>query len=198
MANETNKLTFGGVTYQLEDHRISSIVDAIYPVGSIYMSVNAANPATLFGGTWEQIKGRFLIGTGTPDDNTNTFYGTDLTYDGTNKYNEMTPGSTGGEARHTLAYGEMPEHAHYSMGKTAEENGDWTFPLMKSIPNYAGAWGFHRNADSVDYVVYAVYAVDGHGYPDVTQVAYTGASGNSQAHNNLPPYFVVNMWKRTA
>ena len=68
MANEINVLGIGGVDYQLEDHRISSIVDAIYPVGSIYMSVNSANPATLFGGTWAQITGRFLLGTGTCDD----------------------------------------------------------------------------------------------------------------------------------
>lgn len=33
-----------------------------YPVGSIYMSVNNINPATFFGGTWERLKGRFLLG----------------------------------------------------------------------------------------------------------------------------------------
>lgn len=37
-------------------------VDAIYPVGSIYMSVNSTSPSTLFGGTWERIQGRFLLG----------------------------------------------------------------------------------------------------------------------------------------
>lgn len=36
----------------------------IYPVGSIYMSVNETSPASLFGGTWEQMKDRFLLGAG--------------------------------------------------------------------------------------------------------------------------------------
>ena len=39
----------------------SPIADAIYPVGSIYMSVNSTNPQTLFGGTWQRIQGRFLF-----------------------------------------------------------------------------------------------------------------------------------------
>lgn len=35
-----------------------------YPVGSIYMSVTNVNPSTFFGGTWEQIKDRFLLACG--------------------------------------------------------------------------------------------------------------------------------------
>lgn len=64
--------------------------DDIYPVGSIYMSVNSTNPRTLFGGTWTQLKDRFLLGAGS-------------TY---------TNGSTGGEASHTLTVNEMPSHTH--------------------------------------------------------------------------------------
>ncbi len=41
-----------------------SVVDMIYPVGSIYLSVNNVNPKTLFGGTWEQIKDKFLLAAG--------------------------------------------------------------------------------------------------------------------------------------
>ena len=43
---------------------LGNVVDMIYPVGSIYMSVNAASPATLFGGEWEQIKDTFLLSAG--------------------------------------------------------------------------------------------------------------------------------------
>lgn len=65
-------------------------VDAIYPVGSIYMSVNATNPGTLFGGTWTQIKDTFLLSAG----------------------DTYTAGDTGGEATHTLTKDEMPSHYH--------------------------------------------------------------------------------------
>lgn len=35
------------------EQAIKAVYDMIYPIGSIYMSVNSANPSTLFGGTWE-------------------------------------------------------------------------------------------------------------------------------------------------
>lgn len=69
----------------------SLILEAVYPVGSIYMSVNSTSPATLFGGTWEAIQGKFLLGA----------YG-----------NTYKAGSTGGEATHTLTVDEMPKHTH--------------------------------------------------------------------------------------
>lgn len=76
----------------LNDNAITTqnFLNKIYPVGSIYMSVNSTSPATLFGGTWEQIQDRFLLASGT-------------TYDA---------GTTGGEAEHTLTIDEMPSHIH--------------------------------------------------------------------------------------
>lgn len=35
--------------------QIDNILDMIYPVGSIYLSVNNVDPSTLFGGAWERI-----------------------------------------------------------------------------------------------------------------------------------------------
>lgn len=48
--------------YTPEQIKSMGIFDAIYPVGSLYISVNDVSPAVLFGGTWEPIKDRFLIG----------------------------------------------------------------------------------------------------------------------------------------
>ena len=68
----------------------STIFDNIYPVGSIYMSVNNTNPSNLFGGTWTQLKDRFLLGAGS-------------TY---------TNGSTGGSATQKLSVANLPSHTH--------------------------------------------------------------------------------------
>lgn len=48
----------------LTSESISEIVDIIYPVGSIYMSVNNTSPATLFGGSWTQIEDKFILAAG--------------------------------------------------------------------------------------------------------------------------------------
>ena len=59
-----DKLNINGTSYDINDAR--NIFNLVYPVGSIYMSVNSTNPSTLFGGTWEQIsQGRVLQGADT-------------------------------------------------------------------------------------------------------------------------------------
>lgn len=65
----------------------SQLIDLIYPVGSIYMSVNSTGPELLFGGTWVSLEGRFLLGC-------NSTY---------------TVESTGGEATHKLVNNELPK-----------------------------------------------------------------------------------------
>ena len=85
------------------DEGIANVVDLIYPVGSIYMSVNSTNPANLFGGTWEAIGGRFLLGA-------------DTTY---------SAGSTGGEETHTLTINEMPSHSHGIKTNSMDGDIDW-------------------------------------------------------------------------
>ena len=85
-----------GNTWARADHvhnmpTASDLVDLVYPVGSIYMSVNSTSPANLFGGTWQQIEDTFLLSAGS-------------TY---------TAGATGGEAEHTLTKAELPNERYY-------------------------------------------------------------------------------------
>lgn len=91
VTNQTGYLRLETIT--IGGTPLMGIADFIYPVGSIYMSVNSNSPATLFGGTWERIQGRFLLG---------------ATIDST----AYLPGTTGGEVEHTLSIQEMPNHWH--------------------------------------------------------------------------------------
>lgn len=173
--NPTSKLTFGGVSYDLKDYRLPSIVDAIYPVGSIYMSVNSANPSTLFGGTWEQIEDKFLLAAG----------------------QNYTAGDTGGEATHTLTAAELPTHTHYARGNDSTENDNWTIPAIRNI---SGTSGVLQVAQGTERVVPASKFESDASWGNLALGSETGGITGTAgtAHNNLPPYLVVYVWRRTA
>lgn len=48
----------------MSDPILKRFFDLVYPVGSVYISYNSTSPATLFGGTWVQIKDKFLLASG--------------------------------------------------------------------------------------------------------------------------------------
>lgn len=121
--------------------------DLIYPIGAIYLSVSATNPATLFGGKWEQIKDRFLLAAG----------------------DTYAIGTTGGEATHKLTVAEMPSHSHGIYG--AKSGNTWP------ISNAGNDWQLTTKSWNTNML--------------------TNTGGN-QAHNNMPPYIVVYVWKRVA
>lgn len=61
-----------------------------FPVGYVYMSFSSTSPATLFGGTWSQISGRFLYcttSTGTGGNNNHTLTADQLPKLGTQIWN---------------------------------------------------------------------------------------------------------------
>ena len=140
---ETNQLFFQTVGTNF-------VLDNVYPVGSIYMNVNSTNPGTLFGGTWEQIQGRFLLGMSS----------------------SYPAGSAGGEATHTLTEAEMPSHDHgiksgLMLLYTDNNKAVKETPVSDGVNNVTGYDGF-------------------------------SAQGGGAAHNNMPPYLSVYIWKRTA
>lgn len=150
---------------------IDFIKDKIYPVGSIYTSTNNVNPSALFGGTWIQFgAGRVLMGAG------------DSSY---------PAGSTGGEAAHQLTENEMPSHKH---------------SINNPPRKIAGVYNpqDHHVADSVS-VQYGYVEGQGTQWRGTDRYYWyrwqesgqTNPVGGSVAHNNLQPYIVVYMWKRT-
>lgn len=138
--------------------------ETVYPVGSIYVSASSASPATLFGGTWEQLKDRFLLAAG----------------------DSYAAGSTGGEAAHTLSIPEMPNHDH-------------AVKLSYTQSGLNNAWCAGNFA-----VSYSKYAdnpwpegeVVGNGGSG--RFGTTASVGDSEPHNNMPPYLAVFVWQRTA
>lgn len=66
------------------------LMDKVWPIGSIYMSIDSTDPAIRFGGRWVRIEGRFLLGASKD-----------------HPVNEES-----GEETHVLSVDEMPEHAH--------------------------------------------------------------------------------------
>lgn len=118
----------------LENLKKVSTALQIYPIGSIYMSVNSTSPASLFGGTWEQLKDRFLIGAG----------------------NSYAVNATGGETTHTLTIYEMPKHYHQNrlsgdtasssdVGSTINSNSIWSTYGLAGDTSETGSSQPHNN-----------------------------------------------------
>jgi hypothetical protein len=88
-------------TINIETPTNQNIVDLIYPIGSIYLTLNQTNPTILFGGEWEQIKDKFLIGAG-DSHNLGNNYGS----------NTKNLSHTHAVQNHTLTIAEIPSHTH--------------------------------------------------------------------------------------
>lgn len=142
----------GPDAYAIYQQVLAAVVERDHPVGSLYISENPTSPAELYGGTWERIEGRFIMGAS----------------------DTYPAGSTGGEAEVALTIKEMPRHKH-----------DWL--------------GIMNKRDGT--VVYDDYAPDTSSTPLVSSLnRNTGVqyAGEGKAHNNIPPYYSVYIWKRIA
>lgn len=140
-----NNIEIGG------GNTIQSILEMVYPIGSIYISVNSINPNSLFGfGTWEQIKDKFLLAAG----------------------DTHGAGEIGGEESHTLTSDEIPSHSHQFNRQQ----------LWKNDPGV-----LNSNLDA------------GYGLGIKSLNIYTDNTtsvGGGSAHNNMPPYLSVYIFKR--
>ena len=150
---------------------------ALYPVGAIYISTSSASPASLFGGTWTRIKGRYLLGTGTPEENNWDGWGNI-----SSEYN-VAAGTMGGEDRHTLLESELPElsgdinfHGSGAYG-TVVADATGAFTPGQILPQYRDA-PLASGATSGSVIHFQI--------------------GGGNSHNNMPPYLAVYMWRRIA
>lgn len=110
-----------------------SVLDA-YPVGALYWSSKSTSPASLFGGTWTQIKDRFILAAGSSYSN----------------------GATGGAATVTLTIDQIPSHRHDAKvilpsgesgtsGYGIEKWASGEYGYKAASTNYVGGGGSHNN-----------------------------------------------------
>lgn len=203
------------------------IVDTVYPVGSIYMSITATNPQLLFGGTWERIKDTFLLSAG----------------------DNYIAGSIGGQAEVTLDSTQMPSHTHtftgtshghsftgtshdHSFTGTEVSTGNQSASHSHSYPNPLLMW---NTTASTANVALSAAGKNQAGWRGTDQTSKTSTgnqsanhshkvtakgtvgsktaggtvgsatasgtnseTGGGAAHNNMPPYLTVYMWKRVS
>lgn len=183
-----------------------TLIDKIYPVGSIYMSVNNVSPSVFLGGKWTQIQNTFLLAAGS----------------------SYAAGSTGGESTHVLTENEMPSHSHNVEGWSDEADTThmhWVNIKAKTSQNgmHTHRVGVVENAtvggsqvrisstnmatdtrtsfESGDHT-HKVEIIGETEREDIRHrhsiTGETNETGKDQAHNNMPPYLTVYMWKRTS
>lgn len=172
------------------------VFNAIYPVGSIYMSVNDVSPEDLFGGVWDKIEGQFLLGTS----------------------DSYTLGATGGTADAVVVSHTHPQVAHtHTVGNNSKAH---THSVSGGSHNHEYGVYKNRSADgssrdtpgsptsgdatynttskSHTHTVGNNSVAHTHSVSGGATTTGAASSGVSGTGKNMPPYLAVNIWKRTA
>lgn len=143
------KTSGGGVT--LNGNPLAS-----YPINSLYISTDEISPASLFGGTWEKIKDKFLLAAG----------------------DSFSLGATGGNSvhSHTLnnAFAKIFAYWGEDANRMSWENKNVNWIATQTLT--------HGHTISYNQSISMGNAVP--------------LGGNTDDINNMPPYLVVNVWKR--
>lgn len=144
----------------------SLLLDAVYPIGSLYWTKDGNfNPNTSFGGYWVRIEGAFIFAAGEKDTVGNVIRG---------------------EKEHILKEEEMPSHWH----PVVMQNTDGvSYPLTLFATTHEGGekWGFYS---------YDTNRPMSEDYKYAKRDAYAASVGGDQPHNNMPPYLSRYCWER--
>ena len=183
--------------------QLKDTASKLYPVGSVYISFNSADPSTLFGGTWVRLKDTFLLANG----------------------DSYAPNTSGGSATKTIGVNNLPSHTHScsTVGNHTHTRGSMNItgsivctdpdePLtMADVFSNSGALKMGSIATR-SYGTYEKYsggcansitfnAQDGWSgatSPNGSHTHTIGNTGSGLPLNIMPPYQTVYMWRRTA
>lgn len=179
----------------------SELLSLVYPVGSIYTSVNNTNPGSFLGGTWASFgAGRTLIGVSSSDDDFSAAQ------------------KTGGAKQVTLSTDQMPSHTH--AGSTDSGDGNHNHNAQTTKASLEGTFTAFRGTTGgiVSRVGESSDNVGGTGttrenlkitadHQHQININNSGAhihdfttesAGGSEPIDILPPYITVYFWRRTA
>ena len=178
---ETNSIDLLQPTNTLGSSFIKVLMDVLHPIGSVIFTMDEIGDSTTktiedehYYVMWNQCKWEFLY-----SDSSVRFPAIGIkpteTSDNNNKWTPTTnSGTTGGEAEHLLTTEEMPRHNHTTQ--------------IKPCRDEASGYGLGGSAGFQGRVM-----VDG----GINGSSYTGGlNGQTQPHNNIPPYQTVYMYKR--
>ena len=192
---------------------------AAHPVTTLYWTSDPRNPGDVYGGTWKQIKDRFILAAGDTYSN----------------------GATGGNADTTLAVDNLPSHSHsftpvgsvsahshglnnhtHSFSATTGGTGKHSHAVQVGIISFTGGgqgspiqfWneGLKKWFDFSKGYTYTQTGDHSHSVSGTTGRASgntasatptftgtagtTGATGSGTAFSNLPPYVAKYCWER--
>jgi microcystin-dependent protein len=175
----TGSFIAGNVTYPTSTDP-KSLIDVLFPIGSVYFTATNSSPSTFMGGTWGQIaQGRFITGVGTGSDPTG------ITKD-------FNAGNNNGTYQVSLDKNNIPAHSHYIASSDI-------------VP----ATTANALTESKSLAVGAAVALDQayllKGGPTAPTLGRTSIVGNTADTSGLgtpisttPPSFGLYIWQRTA
>lgn len=170
-----------------------SLLDLIYPIGSIYICADKnMNPGTLFGGTWDRVGGSHYLMAYDPN---NTWF------DQPDKTTGSNGNSGGWDTDSTVA--PLPKHSHSipQLSGTAAENGNHRHNYGFSSPKRASdgnKWWTAGNSSSNGGDATVTTYSGNHTHTVTTNASTTGETGTSDGHTHfhVSPFYVVCVWRR--
>ena len=135
----------------------NELLNKVYPIGSIYLSVNDTSPASIFGGTWEKIQNKFLLGSGS-----------------------YLLGSEGGSTSHNHSLNNGFAKIGYTWASGTENSLYFKYKPISFVAD------IQTTNDT------------GYQQTEIQRDAATELGGTTDNTEILPPYLVVNIWKRIA
>ncbi|MGL5013662.1 MAG: phage baseplate protein [Bacteroidales bacterium] len=168
----------------------------MWPVGSIFMTLDARDPKDIFGfGNWEKFaQGRVIVGVGTSTDTNNE---TPALFANEGK---------GGNYNTKLEEKNTPKHSHAAGTLKAEGSGDHDHTVDLRVHSYAvvnnNDWvvphGDIAGEDRRFQNTQGAKTTKGGGQHSHTLTGATESFGSGEAFSNMMPYIGCNIWVRRA